>query len=355
MSNWRTGYRFERMEYRLLGLDLSPMGLVEGIEACRLSGSVNADIRWGGSLTWSGTTQPDWSKYLVHPWYIVEGEADGTWPICPPMFVKVPTTKYTGAIPQTADLSLYDVTYQLAKRLKLTDYLAIGAGTNIADRLATRWAIAGVRYDIISSSQGLAAAMNWDPGESEMAVANQLLSALNYWSVSANNNGTLLGAPWVDPAQRMASWNFSRDEASIISAETEVTQDNFDIPNRMTGVPRVAAGVTPLPVTVTLDSVYPDSPYTFANRGYWVDAEVERDIDAADTTTLTSLLVRKLLDAATSSITRVVKHAWVPEVSLGSLVTYPVNGVLKRYTVQKMDIACEVGGLPVTAEWKEVA
>lgn len=351
-NDWRTGYRVEEVEYRLLTLDLSPAGTLDGVESCSISGSVNADVRWGGSMTWSGQAMIDWSQVLVHPWYLVDGNE---YPVCPPMFVKAPQIDYSSTVPQTINLSLYDVTYKLAKRLKLTSYLTIAPGVNIASALASRLAATGLRYSILENAATLSSALNFEPGDSEMLVQNALLGAMNYWSVHSDYRGVVQGEPWQDSRDRAVDWDFVRGSASIIQPNTSVTLDDFDVPNRLTGIPRVDGDTTPVPQTVTLDDVYPESPYTYANRGFWVDGETMRDVDAADAATLVSILTRKLLSQASAGTTRSVRHAWIPEVTLGSLVTYPGVKDTEFYTVQKMDADLKVGGLPVRAEWRKVS
>lgn len=352
MSDWRTGYRTERTEYRLLGTDLRPAGILSGVEACSLSGSVFSDVRWGGSLTWSGGSVPDFSQYLVHPWYIVAGEdgVEESFPLCPPCYMKTPTVAYSDLVPATVSVDLYDVTYRPAKRLKLSGALSTAQGAVLTDTLAARMTAAGVRYGITPSAKTLTAALNWDLGASELSVWNGLLGALGYWSAYASPDGVMQATPWVDPSQRPVAWSFAAGAVNILDPEYTVTRDDFDTPNRITGVARVTGDAAPLVTTVTLDSFNPASRYSFASRGYWVDADPLRDVDAVDTAALTAVLVQKLQALTSVGSTSSVVHAWVPEVTLGSLVLN--EGV--RNTVQKMSLKIATG-LQVKAEWAEVA
>ncbi|MGV8846367.1 hypothetical protein [Tessaracoccus sp.] len=353
MSDWRTGYRSERMEYRLLSTSsLRAAGLLTGVESCSLSGSVFSDVRWGGSLTWSGSSMPNLSTLLVHPWYIVAG-TDGveeSFPLCPPCYMKTPTVNAADAIPATVKVDLYDVTYTLAKRFKLASTLGISAGAVITDTIGARLAATGVRYGVAPSAKTLTTAMNFDIGASEMSVLNQLLGALGYWSTYASAEGVVQAQPWVDPSQRPVAWAFAPGAVNILDPATTRTLDDFDTPNRITGVARATAPAAPLVATVTLDSFNPASPYSYASRGYYVDAEPMRDVDAADATALSSVLVQKLQALTSVGATNTVTHAWVPEVTLGSLVTS--SGV--RNAVQKMSLKVDTG-LQVKAEWAEVA
>ncbi len=365
-SDWRTGGRFERFEYRLTDLSGTPLGTLDGVESCSLSGSVYSDVRWGGSLVWSGITQPDWAHLLIQPWYIVEGvgyadtwwpddiwsdiwgvSAPGEWPLCPPCYASAPLTDYTDTVPQSVTVQLYDTSYALAKRLRTSAPVTLPAGTVLTTALASRLSAAGVRASIEASAKTNAAPLNWDTGTSEMVIANDILGSLGYWSVHAAADGSMLGIPWVDPGSRVAVYDF--DTALIVDPAWSLARDDWSVANRLTGVPRVVSGVVPTPVTVTLDAVQPSSPYTYANRGFWVDAPTLRDVNAADSAALTSMLTQDLINAASVTSTVTVAHAWVPEVELASVVTFEAG----RYSVQKMNIDTSLG-LRVKGEWRAV-
>ncbi len=344
-SDWRTGGRTETFEFRLTDLTGAPLGTLDDVESCSLTGSVNADVRWGGQLLWSGVTQPDWAHILIQPWYLVNGA--GEWPLCPPCFASAPGTAYLDTVPETVTVQLYDTSYALAKRLTTSAPVTVAAGTVLATALVSRLSAVGVRATVEPSAKTATAAMNWDTGTSEMAVDNGILGALGYWSIMAADDGSMIGIPWVDPASRASVYDF--DTNLIVAPAWSSARDDFDVPNRITGVPRVASGIVPTPATVTLDSILPASPYTYAARGFWVDAPTLRDVDAADSAALTAILTKTLLDAASVTSTVTVTHAWVPEVDLASVVTYESA----RYSVQKMTIDCVVG-LQVKGEWRQV-
>lgn len=355
-SRWRTGYRSERFEYRLLRSNLAPAGLLTGVESCSLSGSVNADVRWGGRLRWSGIAQPDWSQYLVHPWYIVAG-AEGveeSFPLCPPCYVKAPATVYSDDVPQSVDLQLYDISYKLAQREKAANAVGYPAGITPTTELVARLVAAGVpRWSVTPSAAITTAALNYDQGSSEMKVCNGLLGVVGYWSLHTDPYGAVIGEPYLNPSKRSEAYRFAAGATSIIGAGRTVTKDDFSVPNRLSGSTRSTDAVPSVTATVILDSIYPSSPYAFANRGYWVDAEPMRDQDATDVTVLTTRLSAALLGQATAASSQTVTHAWLPEVTLGSLVAHDTD-TTRRYTVQKMDVTCELG-LQVSAEWREVA
>lgn len=352
MSNnpWRTGARIERFEYRLLTLNLQPVGMLDGVESCNLSGSIFADVRWAGKLGWSGAAVPDLTNRLVHPWYMVtdvNGVETG-YPLAPPCYARSSSVVTSDLVPSTTEFDLYDVTYTLAKRLKLASALAY-QGVNLTNTVAQRLAAAGMRYSVTPSARVLSAALNWQVGTSEMKVLNDLLAAAGYWSTASDFNGVVVAEPWVDPRQRPAVWSFEDGAVSIVNSVVR-NRDDYDVPNRLTGVQRVQDGQTPEVVTVTLDALSPRSPYTYANRGYWVDGEPLLDQDAADISALTATVTRELLARSDPGESLSLSHAWLPEVTLGSVVVYRGD----RYTVQKMSVNCDLG-LQVQAEWSKIS
>jgi hypothetical protein len=218
-----------------------------------------------------------------------------------------------------------------------------------------RLVAAGVtRWSITPSAAVTSSALNYDLGTSEMKVCNGLLGVAGYWSLHADQNGAIVGEPYLDPSKRAEAYRFGTGAALIVRPERTVTKDDFSVPNRISGSTRSTDAVASVTATVTLDSIYPTSPYAYANNGhFWIDAEPMRDQDAADVTVLTTRLSAALLEQATAASSQSVTHAWVPEVTLGSLVAHNTD-TTRRYTVQKMDLTCELG-LQVSAEWREVA
>ena len=350
-SDWRTGSRTERFEYQLFGLDFSPRGTLAGVEDCRLQGSVWADVRWGGSLTWSGSAPVDWPRVMVQPWYVVDGA--GQWPLGT-FLCKSPETVHHRSVPLGTQVDLYDVTYVLATRSRLPAPLSLPAGTVATTAILAQLAAAGVtRYAVTPSAATLTAPMAWDAGEARLRVVNELAGAIGYWSASADPYGVITLGPYVRPASRPTAWTFAPGEAAIHSPDWTDRCDDFDVPNRLSGVQRVTDGVTPLTYTATLDALDPTSPYAFAARGYWVDGETMRDEDAASAAALKTAVDRRLLQSAGKVRDILLSHAWLPEVGLGSVVRFAPDDAVRRATVskQEMDLAT---GLTVRAEWREV-
>lgn len=334
-----------------MSLSLTPVGLLTGVEGCSLSGSLYADVRWGGSISWSGDAVPDPSVApIVHPWYIVT-DSDGTehrYPVCPPCFFRSADVAENDLVPASTTVNLYDVTYALAKRLKLTQTTAFPSGVNIVDTVVSRLAASGMRVSATPSEKTLTAAQNQDPGTSEMKTLNELLSAAGYWAVHSDDMGQIVVAPWDDPASREPAYTFGEGDVSIVHSVTR-SLDDFDVPNRITAVARAEQDQTPLTATVTLDSIAPGSPYTYEARGYWVDGDPMLDQDAADIGVLTNSATRELLRRSTVTEKLALTHPWVPEVRLGSVVRY--RGA--RYAVQRMSVTLDLG-MPVQAEWARV-
>ena len=347
MTDW-TGWRHERFEYRALSLDMQPIGLLDGVEAgsCSLRGSIYADIRWSGDLSWSGRTSPDWSRLLVHPHYVVDGQA---YPLCPPLHARRPSITYASAVSESSSVQLYDVTYRV-QAARLSQAVSYPAGTPITATVAERLAALGItRMAIAPSPAVLASPMSWDINTTELVVINNLLAAAGYWSLHADPSGALAGAPYVNPAQQVAVYDYRPGSRSTYQSTHTWTRDDWDVPNRLTGVSRDGVAVT-----VTLDELDAQSPYAHASRGMWVDGDTLRDVDAADAAALRSRVVAEMLRDTSVASTREVKHAWMPGVQLGRVVTFAPRDAVVRHLVTNQAIKLTTG-LQSADVWREVA
>ena len=202
---WRAGARSESVALRMFSLDGADLGELP-FEDISLDGSINADIRWTGRLTWSGVAaaMPDWRTITVQPWYTVEG--GGSWPLGV-YLCRSAAVAWSDTVPARVDVTLYDVTARLSSDFtSLAAPLSFPAGTVITDTVVARLTAAGVtRHAITPSTKVLGAPVVCDTGDSEAKVVNRLLAAAGYWAVYTDPYGVAQGAPYTDPSQRTIS------------------------------------------------------------------------------------------------------------------------------------------------------
>ena len=348
---WPTGARTERFSYRLFDLGFKPLGTLDGVSGCTLDGSVWTPIRWGGSLEWAGTDPVDWGQVMIQPVYHVRDV--GEWPLG--MFLaRSPRIEHDSTVDLKVSAQLYDLTYKLAQWAKLPAPLSLPAGTVVTTAIAAQLQLGGItRFSVTPSTAVLKAPMAWDSGESRLKVINDLAAAIGYWSAHADPNGIMLVDPYAAPLERSPAWGFAPGDASIYVPRWAEEQDDFDVPNRLSGVQKVTDGVSPATYTAVLDSLDPASPYTAARRGFFVDGDILRDVDAADAAALKAAVDRALLDAASKVRNLTVTHLWLPGVEIGDAVTFTPDGRVRRASVSKQALKLEAP-LLVRSEWREV-
>lgn len=348
---WPTGARTERFSYRLFDLGFKPLGTLDGVSGCTLDGSVWTPIRWGGSLEWAGTDPVDWGQVMIQPVYHVRDV--GEWPLG--MFLaRSPRIEHDSTVDLKVSAQLYDLTYKLAQWAKLPAPLSLPAGTVVTTAIAAQLQLGGItRFSVTPSTAVLKAPMAWDSGESRLKVINDLAASISYWSAHADPNGIMLVDPYAAPLERSPAWGFAPGDASIYVPRWAEEQDDFDVPNRLSGVQKVTDGVSPATYTAVLDSLDPASPYTAARRGFFVDGDTLRDVDAADAAALKAAVDRALLDAASKVRNLTVTHLWLPGVEIGDAVTFTPDGRVRRASVSKQALKLEAP-LLVRSEWWEV-
>ena len=352
LAAWPTGSRTEAFSYRTYGLDFTPLGDLAGVKGCDLDGSIWTAIRLSGSLEWSGQEPPAWGQILIQPWYHVEDV--GEWPLGM-FYAAAPATEHDSAPPKSVRVQLYDVTYPLLNWRKLPAPFSLPPGTVVTAAITAQLQAAGIpRFSVTPSSATLTAPMAWDPGDSRGKVINDLAASISYWAAHADAWGTVHVDPYTPPLERSPAYHFARGENGIHVPKWAETCDDFNVPNRMSGVQKVADGQIPAVYTALLDDLDPKSPYTVAARGFAVDGETLREVDAATPATLKAVVDRALLDAASKVRNLSVTHLWLPTVGLGDAVTFAPDGRVRRASVSKQSVSLQQSPFLVRSEWREV-
>lgn len=346
-SDWRTGTRSERYEWRLLDrATLAPCGNLDEVVAGsgKLAGSLHADVRWQGSLTWLGQSAPDWDARLVQPWIIINDIHK--YPLCPPCRTAVKDEERNPDGSTRCDVTLTDIGYRVGMA-RTTDTLSLPAGTVITDRIeALLRDISMPRLAITPSTATLRTPKTWDGGTPILRVVNDLAEAAGYWGVHADLSGAIVGAPYMPPGQRSSSWRFEPGANAIIAPNRKRTRDDLAVPNRLTGVTPDGS----LRKVVLLDDIDPGSPYTSAKRGF-VDERVE--IEASNAAALQTSTQRRLLSMTRMTTTHQTTHRWLPEVTLSSTVEMLTEVGWLRCSVERQELTM-VTGLQVASVWREV-
>lgn len=298
-----TSHRQSRYTVTLLdGSDreVRPLGRVTG---GRVALSSTTRLRASGQISLlDDGSDIDWSAHRVRIDYAGGGRS---WPIG--VFLpSAPTVAYT-AVGRGWDVELVSKLALLDADVTESAYTA-ATGTPVTTLLGSLiQSVTGERASITPSPASLSAALTWEPGTPWLTVINDLLSAINYFSLTTTGAGVFTASPYVPPARRGTAWEFSEGEAAIHSPQWTRDQDIAGVPNKVVLVAQGESD-TPALVGVALNED-PTSPFSYPSRGRWVSL-VETDVDAANQASITALAQRRLIDASSPQAT--IKAAFAP-------------------------------------------
>lgn len=150
--------------------------------------------------------------------------------------------------------------------------------TGVVDHLLTE---ANIPKRITSSPQTLPTVKEWEAGTPKLQIVNELLSAINYESISFDEDGFAVVKPYVSPQDRAAEYLYRDDEMSVIYPEVMQEYDLYSIPNRwiltVSDPDRDA-------ITVDFTNMDPASPTSTVRRGRTITSFVQgEDADSEAT------------------------------------------------------------------------
>lgn len=337
-------HRDESWQWDKLTLAEAPAGTLDGVEAGTLEFNVNATIRGGGSLTWSGSPEqePDWSKILLQPWYVLRtADMEIRWPRG--VFIPAAPVDSHNDTGKTVEVELYDKLLILDQDKVDTTY-TVGKGANVVAAVRAVISSAGqTRHAIEDSTSTLRSAMVWEAGTSKLRIVNDLLDSINYFSLWCDGYGVYQGNPYKAPSARPVVRTFVDDEDSIYSPDFTHDRDMFNIPNKVIQVGR-GDGDTP-GLVATATNTDPGNPYSQPSRGRWI-VHVDTDVEAASQAVLDGIAARRLGELAQVASAVDFTHAHVP-LELNDVVVFErgSQGLALTATVQTMSISTTPGDL----------
>jgi hypothetical protein len=230
----------------LLNADLS---VAEDISDDLLGGSVSRNLYASihGTCSLRLSRQLAWGDALVRPFMTLTGSGMsarfnvGVYALTTPQ-------RDVGETPETVDVQGYD-RLMLLNRQVGADYLIL-AGTTYRQALLNAFSAAGLLGVLIEGSAAdntlpkdrlwpLVGDNQADPDQTDtpvtyLRVVNDLLRAINFRSVFADENGTFVCRSYRDPASRAPEFVFDADDlvSGIVGERRSVVEDVWAVPNR---------------------------------------------------------------------------------------------------------------------------
>lgn len=345
------GHRNEKWRWDILTLTEAPGGQLDGVEDGTLEFNVNNTIRGGGNLTWSGKEEPEWSKILLQPWYILQTkEGEIGWPRG--VFIPAaPVDSHTDT-GKTVDVELYDKLLILDQD-KVDKTYTVTKGTHVVTAIRILLASAGQdRHAIEDKTDTLRSPMVWPAGTSKLAIVNELLKSINYFSLWCDGYGVYQGRPYQAASARPVVRRFIDDADSIFGPDFAHDRDMFNIPNKVIQVGRGDGDTEGLVAVATNED--PRSPYSYQARGRWI-VHVDTDVEATSQGVLDGIADRRMAELSQTASAVDFDHAHVP-LELNDIVEFQRGdrGLKIRAAVQSMTISTATGDL-VQTKIREVA
>lgn len=109
----------------------------------------------------------------------------------------------------------------------------------------------------------LVAAKEWEPGDSKLKVINDLLSMINYESLSFDEEGTAVVQPYRSPAERAEEYVYADDQEGLVVPTMTQRLDLWGVPNRWL---LVVSEVDQPPLVASYTNANPSSPTSTVRR-----------------------------------------------------------------------------------------
>jgi len=197
-----------------------------------------------------------------------------------------------------------------------------------------------------TAAKTLRTAMTWDIGTTKLQIINNLLSAVDYFSLSADPQGYYRTGPYIEAEDRSPIYDLAqplvKGPGSLMSPTWSVDHDIYAIPNRMVAVSS-ASETAPALIAVVTDED-PLSPFSFQNRGRWITT-VDTAVDIVDYTALLGYARRRMTMLRNQAVDVDIDHLYLPDLVIDTAVTFEAGTISGKFTVHETSIVFSPGGL----------
>ena len=163
--------------------------------------------------------------------------------------------------------------------------------TGVVDHLLTE---ANIPKKITANTATIPVPKEWEAGTSKRQIIADLLTAINYESLSFDEDGFAVVKPYISPQDRGSEFTYQDDELSVMYPEVMQEYDLFGVPNRW-----VMTLSDPDRDTITMDFTNndPASPTSTVRRGRTITS-FEQGQDADSEATMIAKISRKAFEAS---------------------------------------------------------
>ena len=322
------GWRFE-----LVSRIGQTIGTLEGVlPGASVSGNVNAEIRWAGSLDVYGDPGVDWNKVRVRPvrhWD--DGAQSGETPYG--LYVVKPAEAVEDSTGTVTKLDLLDRTIVVSED-RVTGTFTVPAGRNIVGAVAEIIGSTGESGVALTPTEDVTRTdLVWEPGTTKLRIINDLAEHAGYFALWADHRGQFRFEPYTPPQDRPVVVRFRPGEHATFLPDVG-WKSEATVHNRVVCVSQ-ETGEGPAMIA-TAENENPASPYSFQAQGRWV-TRFEQGVEAASQAVLNQHAQRLLAGEGTAG--RVVSRELLPEAVELNAVVASASGV--REVVESIAVSCE--------------
>jgi len=192
------------------------------------------------------------------------------------------------------EIEAYDL-LQLLTDDKVDARYTVAAGVNYITTIGTVLTGAGLTdQNLTPTTLTLPATRDWEPGTTKLQIINDLLGAINYFSLEFDENGQAIAKPYVSPDARASEYTYKNDSTSVIFPGVEQHIDLFAVPNKWVLVKSEPDAVA---LIGTYTNTAASSPTSTVSRGRTI-VNYQSKVEAADQATITALAQRATYEAS---------------------------------------------------------
>lgn len=289
------GSRRFAFRYELLDASNAKIGDLDAVESCTVTMNWLADIKRTATFQLKDTDQIDFLSNRIKPYVQLRIPPYG-----PNDWVEWPQGVFLLSSPQrTTDttgtrwrsVTAYDAGQVYADDLVTARY-TVAAAAKYTDAVSTL--LGSVPKNITTSVSVLPAALEWPPGTSKLKIINELLSAVNYESLSFDEDGIATVRPYRLPSQRPSEFTYADNAVSVMLPTVTQDLDLFSVPNSWV---LVVSNPDQSALTSTYTNSNPASPTSTVRRGRTI-VDFRTQQNAADQGSLDALVSRLAFEAS---------------------------------------------------------
>jgi hypothetical protein len=191
----------------------------------------------------------------------------------------------------TREVTAYDALQVFLDDLVTARY-TVAIGANFVTAATTL--LGGIPSTVTTSTKTLAVAMEWEPGTSKLRIINDLLNAVNYESLSFDEDGRAVIRPYRDPTTRTEEFTYGDGTSGLVIPNVDQELDLFSVPNRWV---LIVSDPDRAAMTSSYTNADPASPTSTVRRQRTI-VDFRTEEDAVDQATLDAKVARVAFEAS---------------------------------------------------------